>query len=87
VAGRRTDIGDVEEAYSARHFPGESDASEPPAPPLTARQAADYLGIGEPVLRRLCRTGQLRAFKVGGQWRVNPADISDYIMKQLQKSS
>jgi excisionase family DNA binding protein len=54
--------------------------------PLTARQAADYLGIGEAVLRRLCRTGCLRGFKAGGQWRVYPEDITAYILKQLQKS-
>lgn len=54
--------------------------------PMTARQAADYLGIGENVLRMLCRNRRLRAFKASGQWRVLHADLMDYIMKQLQKS-
>lgn len=56
------------------------------ATPMTTRQAADYLGIGENVLRMLCRNRRLRAFKAGGQWRVLHADLMDYIIKQLQKS-
>ena len=65
---------------------GGTDFAEPSSMPMTTRQAADYLSIGEDVLRRLCRTGRLRAFKAGGQWRVYAEDLMDYIMKQLQKS-
>jgi excisionase family DNA binding protein len=53
---------------------------------MTVREAAAYLGIREKTFRRLCRTSALRAFKAGGQWRVYPAELTDYIMKQLQKS-
>jgi excisionase family DNA binding protein len=57
-----------------------------PSLPITVREAAAYLGITEKTFRRLCRTSALRAFKAGGQWRVYPAELTDYIMKQLQKS-
>jgi excisionase family DNA binding protein len=53
---------------------------------MTGREAATYLGITEKTFRRLCRTSALRAFKAGGQWRVYPAELTDYILKRLQKS-
>lgn len=65
----------------------ESASVEPiPAPPMTLRQAAGYLGVGENVLRTLCRQGRVHAFKAGGQWRILPQDLTNYILKQLQKS-
>lgn len=63
-----------------------ADIAELPPVPMSVRQAADYLGVGENVIRSLCRTGGLSAFKPKGQWRILPSDLSDYIMKQLQKT-
>lgn len=62
-----------------------ADMAELPPAPMGVRQTADYLGVGENVVRSLCRTGRLNAFKPKGQWRILPSDLSDYIMKQLQK--
>ncbi len=56
-----------------------------PRAPMTLHQLADYLGIGEAVARRLCRIQKIPAFKVGGQWRVLPDDVTDFILTQLQK--
>lgn len=62
------------------------DGNSIPSVPMTTRQVADYLAVGEDVVRELFRSGRLRAFKAGGQWRTSPEDVSDYILKQLQKT-
>ena len=62
-----------------------ADAPELPASPMNVRQVADYLGVGEAIARHLFRTGQVAAFKVGGRWRARPEDVTDYILKKLQK--
>jgi excisionase family DNA binding protein len=38
-----------------------------PAPPLSIRQVADYLGCAPATVRRLIKKGDLRAVKVGGR--------------------
>ena len=38
---------------------------------LTVTQVADYLKLHPLTVRRLAREGQIPAFKVGRQWRVN----------------
>lgn len=77
---------DIEEQAPLIDAKGQSETATLPAMPMTLRQIAGYLGVGDAVVRHLCRTGGIKAFKVGGQWRAYPEHITDYIMKQLQKS-
>ena len=72
-----------------RIWDGKDTGSQTPAQPdvsMSTQQVADYLGVSEDVARSLFRSKRMRAFKVGGQWRVYAEDLMDYIMKQLQKS-
>jgi excisionase family DNA binding protein len=56
-----------------------------PEPPLTLREVAQYLSITEDVARDLLRKRKLQGFKAGGQWRVPPAAITEYVIAQLAK--
>ena len=50
---------------------------------LTAAQVRERLGISDDTLRRLIRTGQIPAIKVGagafGHWRITEEDLAAYI--------
>lgn len=48
---------------------------------LTIEQVAEELNVGLPMVRSLVKTGELRAFQVGGRrvWRVGVQDLEDYI--------
>lgn len=59
-------------------------ASLPP-PPLTVHEAADYLGVGEDVLRSLLRRRIIKGFKVGGQWRIPRESLSDFLMRSMSR--
>ncbi|MEU0219420.1 helix-turn-helix domain-containing protein [Streptomyces sp. NPDC006265] len=45
---------------------------------LSAREAAAVLGCTAEYVRRLARTGHLRAHRVGGVWAVRPQDLDAY---------
>ena len=53
--------------------------------PLSVREAAAQLGVSEDVARDLLRKRKLAGFKAGGQWRVPPDAITEYIIAQLEK--
>jgi excisionase family DNA binding protein len=61
--------------------------SEPilPNPPLTVREVATHLSITEDVTRYLLRTKKLIGFKAGGQWRIPPESLTEYVVSQLAK--
>jgi excisionase family DNA binding protein len=42
---------------------------------MTPGQVADYLSIDEGTVRLWCRTRQIKAAKIGHQWRIAPADV------------
>ena len=46
--------------------------------PLTARQAADKLGVHERTIRRAIMRGELSASKDGGVYRIAPQALADY---------
>ncbi len=54
-------------------------------PPLTVAEVASYLGVSGDVVRDLIRKGELRAAKVGGQWRVDPADLAAYLSSAFER--
>lgn len=49
---------------------------------LTLEQVAEELNVGIPQIRALVRSGDLRAFQVGGRglWRVSTIDLENYIL-------
>ena len=56
-----------------------------PPPPLTVPEVAGYLGVGDDVVRDLLRRKALRGEKVGGQWRVLPKDLAEYMLETFEK--
>ena len=48
---------------------------------LTLAQVADELNVKPSLVQGLIRTGELRAFQVGGRgiWRIGRRDVEDYI--------
>jgi excisionase family DNA binding protein len=60
-------------------------SSELGPPPLTVKEVADYLGVSADVVRYEIKHKRLRAIKVGGQWRIFPEDLTEYVMSQLDK--
>lgn len=42
---------------------------------MTVAQAAQFLSLQRPNLRKLLGEGRIKGFRVGGEWRVNPSDL------------
>lgn len=46
---------------------------------ITTKEAANRLGVKDAYIKRMCREGKLKGFKVGKFWRVTDAAIADLI--------
>ena len=46
---------------------------------LTVTEVAEYLKLSDKTIRRMISTGQLKASKVGGSWRIKEADIEKFL--------
>ena len=46
---------------------------------LTLPEVAELLKVGDETIYSMVQKGQLPAFKVGGQWRVQRVDIDEWI--------
>jgi excisionase family DNA binding protein len=47
---------------------------------------AEELNVGQPLVRALLRTGELRGIQIGGRgvWRVSLTDVEDYISQAYE---
>ncbi len=56
---------------------------------LTLAQVADELNVKQSLVQGLIRTGELRAFQVGGRgmWRIGRQDVEDYIAQAYQRTA
>ena len=56
---------------------------------LTVEQVAEELNVGEPMVRGLLKSGDLRGFQVGGRgmWRIGATDLEDYISHAYAKTA
>ncbi len=52
-----------------------------PQPLLTLEEAAQRLRTSIWTVRRWIREGKLVGTKIGGEWRVDPADLEEFIHK------
>jgi len=48
---------------------------------LTVREVADLLQIGEVTVRHWIKGNELRAFDVGREWRIAPADLEFFLQR------
>lgn len=56
---------------------------------LTIEQVAQELNVGEPLVRALLRSGELRGIQVGGRgvWRIGAGDVDAYIEAAYRKTA
>jgi len=52
---------------------------------LTIKQCAEYLQVSEITIRRMIERKQLKASKVGDTWRIQKADILEYLNRNSNK--
>jgi excisionase family DNA binding protein len=56
---------------------------------LTIEQVALELNVGEPLVRGMLKTGELRGIQVGarGAWRIGANDVEDFIAEAYRKTA
>jgi excisionase family DNA binding protein len=56
---------------------------------LTIEQVAQELNVGEPLVRAMLKSGELRGIQVGGRgvWRVGIVDLEAYIEKAYRRTT
>ena len=58
---------------------------------LTATQACERLGVSRETLRKLIKSGDLRAMKVGpgahAHWRISEDALADYIRRRTDSAT
>lgn len=56
---------------------------------LTIEQAAQELNVGEPLVRAILKSGELRGIQVGarGVWRIGSADLDAYIEEAYRRTA
>jgi excisionase family DNA binding protein len=57
-----------------------------PTAPLTVREVANLLGVSDDIVRDRIRKKQLRAGKIGEQWRIRREDLAEYMMAAFDKA-
>lgn len=53
---------------------------------IKIKQAADYLGLSDYMIRKLCRAKQLPHIKAGGVYLFRTHSLDEWMNKQEQKS-
>ena len=51
---------------------------------LSIRAVADHLDVSIKTIRRWIKRGDLLAFKVGSQWRIDPDDLERFLWHQCR---
>lgn len=56
---------------------------------LTIEQVAQELNVGEPLVRAMLKSGELRGIRVGGRgaWRIGRGDVEDYIEQGYRRTA
>lgn len=56
---------------------------------LTLARVAEELNVKQSLVQGLIRTGELRAFQVGGRgmWRIGRQDVEDYIEQAYRRTA
>jgi excisionase family DNA binding protein len=54
---------------------------------LDVKRVREMLGLSERTVFRLIKSGELKGFKVGREWRFEESDITDFIQRQREKAA
>lgn len=52
---------------------------------ISLEEACEQLQIGKSSLYQLLRSGELKAFRIGRNWKIPSPSIAEYINKQCNK--
>lgn len=52
-----------------------TNVSAPPFPFITAAKAAERLRVNETTIKKYCRDGLIKAYKIGPCWAINPESV------------
>jgi excisionase family DNA binding protein len=55
--------------------------------PMTLEEVANRLRVSERTVLRLLETKELKGYKVRRAWRIEPADLADYIRRQKEAAA
>jgi excisionase family DNA binding protein len=55
-------------------------------PLLTLRETADLLKLSEATLRGLIKAGDVRAIRIGREWRIAVRDLEDFLDAHANRS-
>jgi len=66
-----------------------SEEKQQPSRYLTVGQAALHLNVGQPLVRALLKSGELRGFQIGGRntWRIGLDDIDNYVEEAYRRTA
>jgi len=53
---------------------------------LDIKQIQELLHLSERTVFRLIKSGELKGFKAGREWRFEEADVGDFIQRQKEKA-
>lgn len=53
---------------------------------LTVPDIAYTLNCSEKTAREMVKRGEIRSFRIGGEYRVRPADLDAYIESQMERA-
>jgi len=54
---------------------------------LDVKQVQEHLHLSERTVFRLIKSGALKGFKAGREWRFEEADIEDFIRRQKEEAA
>lgn len=56
---------------------------------LTIEQVAQELNVGEPLVRAMLKSGELRGIQLGGRgvWRIGRADVEAYVEQAYERTA
>ena len=59
--------------------------NRPPESLLDIPAVAGVCGVSEKTIRRWIKAGELPAARLGGQWRIRPRDLDNFIRDRLAR--
>ncbi len=56
---------------------------------LTIEQVAQELNVGEPLVRGILKSGELRGIQLGGRgvWRIGRGDVEEYVEQAYKRTA
>jgi excisionase family DNA binding protein len=54
---------------------------------LSPKRVAQALDVSPKIVRSLIRDGQIRAHRIGRQWRVFGSDLQEYLARQVNRTA